>query len=116
MLVKKYNSIMERDAAHRNKWAFGLATALSVFILVGFGFYKGYLSFENTNAVVAKSEKSNQTATVITAGKAPTPITNSKETIGGIFDEIKNQYSQFIESINSVLVPFVTGIEVYERE
>src|SRR5436853_7668536 len=102
MLIKKYNSIMEREDAHRSKWALGLATTLSVFILIGFGFYKGYLSF-GTGGVVAKSEKTSQTATVVAADKAPTPISNSKKTLSGIFDEMKDQYTQFKDSINSVL-------------
>ena len=106
---------MEREEAHRSKWALGLATTLSVFILVGFGFYKGFLTVGNSG-VIAQNEQSKEVATVIVAEKAPSPLSNSKQTFSNILDQITDQYSQFKDSINSVLVPFVTGIEVYERD
>jgi|SRR3989344_5405296 len=106
MLMKKYNSIMERDEEHRNKWALGMTVALSVFIFTGFAFYNGYL----------KIPSSSQAANVVSADLAPTPLTNSKQTFGAAFEEISKQYSLFKESVSAVLVPFITGIEVYDRK
>src|SRR3989344_2663368 len=107
MFLKKYNSIMERDEEHRNKWALGLTVALSVFIFTGFAFYNGYLNFNNSP---------KQIANVVSADLAPTPLKNSKQTFGAAFEEISKQYGLFKESVSAVLVPFITGIEVYDRK
>ncbi len=111
MLLKKYNSIMQREEAHRNKWALGLSISLSLIIFVSFAFYKGYLSFGNNNTA-----SKNQVANIISAGAVPSPIQSTKETFKTAFDEVNKQYRQFTDSISAVLVPFFTGIEVYERE
>ena len=102
---------MAKSEEHRNKWALGLAVTFSVFIFVSFAFYKGYLSFGNNNIM-----PKNQTANVVSADLAPSPIQNTKETLKAAFGEINKQYQDFKNSISAVLVPFVTGIEVYERK
>jgi hypothetical protein len=111
MLLKKYNSIMAKSEGHRNNWAFGLTVVFSVFIFVSFAFYRGYLSFGNVNIM-----PKNQAANVISAKSAPSPIQNTKETFKSAFKEIGKQYGEFTDSISSVLVPFFTGIEVYNRK
>jgi hypothetical protein len=111
MLIKKYNSIMAKPEEHRNKWALGLSVSLTVFIFVSFAFYKGYLSFGNAN-VAPKS----QTASAVSAKSVPSPIQSTKETFGAAFGEISKQYKEFTDSVSAVLVPFVTGIEVYQRK
>lgn len=111
MLVKKYNSILEQSEDHRKRWALGLSLALTALIFVSFGFYKGFISFDS------KSPKSfDQVANVISAEKAPSPIQNSKNAFKDAFKEINEQYQNFKKSVSGVLVPFVTGIEVYERK
>lgn len=111
MILEKYKSIMGKPEEHRNKWALGLTVTLSVFIFISFAFYKGYLGFGNDN-VVSK----NQVANVISADLAPSPVQNTKETFGTAFEEIGKQYQEFKNSISNVFVPFITGIEVYERK
>lgn len=106
---------MEKPEEYRNRWALGLAVTLSVFIFVSFAFYKGFLSFGNGNAI-AGVKSQNQVANVVSAEALPSPIENTKETFSAAFDEIGNQYQQFKDSISAVLVPFFTGIEVYERK
>jgi len=108
MLIKKYNSIMEKPEEHRNRWALGLTIALSVLIFTSFSFYKGYLSFGGNNK--------DQVASVISAKSAPSPLQNSKEAFMAAFDEINKQYREFTNSVSDVLVPFITGIDVYERK
>lgn len=115
MLLKKYNSIMQKGEEHRNKWALGLAVAFSVFIFFGFAFYKGYIGLGNGD-VIAEKQSSNQLANVVSADSAPSPIQNTKETFKSAFGEINKQLQEFEDSISSVLVPFFTGIEVYERK
>lgn len=102
---------MQREESHRNKWAFGLAVSFSFFIFVSFAFYKGYLSYGNGNAV-----PKNQVANVVSADLAPSPIQNTKQTFESAFSEINKQYKEFTNSVSAVLVPFFTGIEVYERK
>lgn len=106
---------MQKDEAHRNKWALGLTTTISLFIFVSFAFYKGYLSFGNEN-IIAQKEPASQVANVISADLAPSPFENSKKTFEAAFGEINQQFNLFKESVSAVLVPFVTSIEVYERK
>jgi hypothetical protein len=101
---------MEREEAHRNKWVLGLTTFLTAVIFVSFAFYKGFLSFGNF------SSSKNQVASVVSAEKAPSPIENTKTTFSAAFSEISKQFNNFKESMSSVLVPFVTGIDVYNRQ
>jgi hypothetical protein len=111
IIIQKYNSIMAKSEEHRNKWAIGLSTSLTILIFVSFAFYKGYLSFG-----INTSQSKTQVAAVVTASSAPSPFENTKETFRAAFSEIGKQYKQFTDSVSSVLVPFVTGIEVYERK
>jgi len=102
---------MQRDEAYRNKWALGLSVSLTIVIFLSFAFYKGFLSFGNSNMV-----SKNQVANVVSAEVVPSPIENTKETFSAAFGEIGKQYQEFKDSISTVLVPFFTGIEVYERK
>lgn len=99
---------MERPEAHRNKWALGLATTFSLVIFVAFGFYKGYLSIQNTNQV--------EKVAIVPAEKAPSPIENSKTVFGEIFTDFKSKYTDLKESMAAVFVPFITSIEVYDNQ
>jgi len=46
----------------------------------------------------------------------PSPIENTKQVFGAAFDEIGKQYQELKDSFSSVFVPFISSIEVYERE
>jgi hypothetical protein len=115
MLLQKYNSIMTKPEAHRSKWAFGLTVVLSAFIFVSFMFYRGFLSF-GSNQTLVKKNSSSQTANVISATTVASPIQNTQKTLDAAFKEISKKYNEFTDSISSVFVPFITGIEVYERK
>ena len=106
---------MQKSEEHRNKWALGLTVAFSVFIFVSFGFYKGYLNFGNPDSMVAQSATKN-IANVISADLAPSPIENSKRLFGDTFGEIIEQYNSLKDSLSAVFVPFITGIEIYDRK
>ena len=109
MLLKKYRSIMEKPEEHRNKWALGLSIVFTALIFVSFGFYRGFISF---GGPASKS----QVANVASTESIPSPIQSTKETFFSAFGEIKKQYQEFTDSVSAVLVPFVTGIDVYERK
>ncbi len=101
---------MEREEGHRNKWALGLTVVFSVFIFTGFAFYRGFISFGNKSIMPA-----GQVASVVSAKSVPSPIETSKQTFMAAFGEINTQFQQFKDSMASVLVPFISGIDVYER-
>lgn len=115
MLLEKYNSIMSKSEDHRNRWALGLSVTFSILIFTSFAFYKGYLNFGN-NDIMAQEKPRSQVATVISADLVPSPIENTKKTLEAAFGEISKQYKNFSDSISAVFVPFVTGIEVYDRK
>ena len=106
---------MGESEAHRNKWALGLSLTLTIFIFIGFAYYKDFIGFGNNN-YVAQKNLDTQSANVISTDLVPSPLQNSKETFGVAFEEIIKQYSLLKKSIAGVLVPFVTGIDVYERK
>jgi hypothetical protein len=110
MITKKYRSIMEKSEEHREKWALGLTVFFTAVIFFSWTLYKGYIDLGGSGTVVVKEEPK---ALVATAA-APGPIENSKSTLRNAFDEFAKQYSDFKESVSSVIVPFITGIEVYE--
>ena len=114
MLLKKYNSIMQRSESYRQKSALGLTLFCSIIIFVSFGFYKGFISFGNAGTL-ANEKSSNNVANVVSAKSVPSPIENSKETFKSSFGDIKKQYQSFKDSVSAVFVPFITGIEVYQR-
>lgn len=109
--MDKYRSIMGKPEAHRNKWALGLSVIFTFLIFVSFAFYKGFITFGGGFAA-----PKNQTANVISTNFVPSPIESTKETFGTAFDDIKQQYEQFTNSVSNVLVPFFTGIDVYSRK
>ena len=102
---------MEKSEEHRNKWALGLSVTLSVLIFISFAFYKGFISFGG-GGVASESQK----ASVVSAESVPSPIETTKDTFMAAFGEIGKQYQEFKDSVSSVLVPFITGIEVYDRK
>lgn len=110
MLRKKYNQIMEQPEEYRNKWALGLTISVTVLVFVSFSVYRGFISFGSSGAVAQKSEPQ-----VAAVAAAPTPFENSKGAFQNTWGEIKKQYGAFTDSIANVLVPFIEGIEVYEK-
>lgn len=106
---------MERDEDYRGRWALGLSVFFTLVIFFSFAFYKGYLSLGG-EANLASQKSSSQMANVVSADAVPSPIQNTKQVFGAAFDEIGKKYNEFIDSISSVFVPFVSSIEVYERK
>lgn len=104
---------MQQNEDYRNRWAFGLTVTCSILVLTSFVFYKGLVSFGGDQNLV---NQNTQTASVIKAEDAPSPIESSKDTISGLFGTMIREYSDFKDSIGAVLVPFVTGIDVYESK
>ncbi len=110
MIVKKYNSIMEKPEKDRAKWAIGLSLVVYLFIFAGFAFNKGYITVTTKNT----SKSSEVAAVVVAAEKAPSPLEGSKGVFGEVVNEAKAQYGVLKESLESVFVPFFTSIEIYD--
>ena len=107
-----FKDILQKPEKYRNRMALGLTITLTVLIFTGFAFYNGYLNFGN-DSIIAVQKFENQMASVTVADS---PIQNTKNTFKAAFGEINKQYREFKDSLSAVLVPFITGIEVYERE
>lgn len=102
---------MEKPEEYRNRWALGLATTFSVLIFVSFAFYKGYINFGSGGAVAE-----SQMASVAKTEVAPSPVESSREAFAAVFEEIITiQYQKVKDSLASVMVPFWSNIEVYEK-
>lgn len=110
MLLKKYNSIMQKPENDRAKWAIGLSLVVYLFIFTGFAFNKGYISID----IKSESKSSEVAAVVVSAEKAPSPLESSKGIFGEVINEAKAQYGVVKDSLESVFVPFFTSIEIYE--
>ena len=105
-------NILEKPDHHRENWALVMATFFSVFIFVSFAFYRGFLSFGGDYQIAEQKP----TVELASVASVPTPIQSTKDTFTNAFKEIDNQYQQFKDSLSAVFVPFITGIEVYERK
>jgi hypothetical protein len=117
MLIRKYKKIMERGEEHRSKWAVSLSFGMTILIFMSFAFYKGFLSFGiGGGGAIANQNSQNQVANVLFAEKAPSPIQSTGQTFSSAFSEIGHQYQALKDSLSNVLVPFVTGIDVYNRQ
>jgi len=102
---------MEKSEEERNRWALGLSITLTILIFISFAFYKGYINLRSGSSVYK-----NQVANVVSAESVPSPIENTKQTFKSAFNEINKQIREFKDSVADVLVPFVTGIEVYKNK
>lgn len=106
---------MNRSGEYRNRWALGLSVVSSLFIFISFAFYKGYISLGNDSGqiIAAEQKYSDQVASIVTPAS---PLQNTKETFEAAFNEINKQYQEFKDSLSNVFVPFISGIEIYERK
>ena len=103
---------MQEPEEHRRRWALGLSIALSAIIFLGWVVQKDMIVFGG-GGKVAETGESSQLAAV---SSIPSPIENSKQTFGAAFKEISKQFDAFKASVSAVFVPFITGIEVYDRK
>lgn len=93
-------------------WALGLSITLSLFIFTSFAFYKGYIGLE----IESGPSNRNVASPKLAVEEVSSPVENSKKIFKAAFVEIEKQYESFKDSVSSVIVPFITGIEIYERE
>lgn len=106
-----YEKILNKPESYRKKLA--VFSSLFIFMLVvgAWGNVRGFWSNSETNVTVSTEEKPSDTKQLILVSKtsSPTPIQAVRRSFSGVM-------SAFKESLASVFVPFITGIEVYNSE
>jgi hypothetical protein len=89
--------------------AFGGAVIVSLLIASGWVYSTGYLDY-GTPVVAESSIKKEEIKKV-----APAPLANASSSFDSIFAQISEQYDALKASVASVFVPFITGIDVYNK-
>ncbi len=112
---------MTREKEYRNKWALALTALTFVLVLAAFGFYKGFLPLGGGAAALTSSQKAAEEEAeremiAKNTQKMPSPLQNSVQTISTAASEMKTVYDSFVGSLSSVLVPFISSIDVYNKE
>lgn len=99
-------NILQKSESHRRKIA--LASTFFIFMLIAgvWGNMRGFLG--NSTQV---DEAPAITVEVARPAKPTKAIGNS---FSGVLRELTKQFDSFKESLASVFVPFITGIEVYD--
>lgn len=106
---KFIENIRSKPESDRRRAALGASLLVTTIIFATWVGTKGWINF-------GTPEKKMQTAQVIDAKSAISPFDSSKRTIQEVGSGIESAYRDFKESVSRVLVPFVTGIEIYERK
>ncbi|MEK7642667.1 MAG: hypothetical protein AAB392_02625 [Patescibacteria group bacterium] len=107
-------NIREKPEHHKRSVAFGLSLVLTFVVALGWLGQKSLFDGSPSVAKNAKTEAKKQTASAIDS--APSPLESSKKSVSSGLNEVKEAYENLKESLADVLVPFITGIEVYERK
>jgi hypothetical protein len=125
------DKILEKPESYRHKVAAGSAFALTLMIAGVWAYTNGFFGF-GTTTTVTRSESQQLIASVIASDSsvsasatktaprksdntANSPLDNTKNAFGAAFGEMGKKFDMLKESLASVLVPFITGIEVYEK-
>ena len=101
--------IRQQPETHKKGVALGLSLALTLVISLGWAGQRGWLN----NGEVAQAPKANQ---ITSNTLALSPIQSSKKSLASGLSGLEGLYEAVKNSVASVFVPFITGIEVYERK
>ena len=113
-MVKNFlESIRSKSESHRRGVAVGLSFFITLIVFLGWVGQRGFLGGNSSVAEAPKVEVAKQTAS---AANTISPLESSKKSFMSGFEEIKKTYQGFKESVSSVLIPFISGIEVYENK
>ncbi len=112
--MKIIDKIRQKSEAEKRGIALGLSITITLLVAVGWAGERGLLGGGRGSVAESQNiDKSSQTAAVV---KSVSPVESSKRTLFQGLEGIQKSYQDFKESVSSVLVPFITGIEVYERK
>ncbi len=104
--------IRQKPESHKQGVALSLSLVITFLVALGWAGQRGMIGGGDL-AEAPKVENQNQTALSV---NALSPIESSKQSLSSGLSQIKEVYDSFKDSLASVLVPFITGIEVYERK
>ncbi len=104
--------IRQKPETHKKGVALGLALALTLVISLGWAGQKGWLG-EGSIAGSAQPAESRLVGKVV---QPLSPIESSKRSLTSGLSGLRGLYASMRDSVASVFVPFITGIEVYERK
>ncbi len=102
-----FKKINERPENERNHIALGLSVFLTLVVFFGWSVGK------QSNVIAKKPTPSVQTASV---AQNTSVWDTTISSIRPMIEQLKETFYSARESVENVLVPFVTGIEVYEKE
>ena len=127
------DNLLQKPESYRHKVAAGSAFGITLVIAAVWAFTNGFFGFGTTTTVtrtesgsqqlIASAVASNSSVTASASKTTPrksdntanSPLDNTKNAFGAAFGEIGKQFEGLKESLASVLVPFITGIDVYEK-
>ncbi len=113
LINQTIEKINKRGEEYRRRTALAASLLVFVSVLGVWSVQKGYLDFGSNNSIISKDRDISEIAKV---ESAPSPLDSSKGALNSIWSEINKTYIDFKDSVSSVFVPFITGIEVYERK
>lgn len=106
--------LRQKPEHYRHKVALSGALVVTLMIFSGWAFSKGFFGF-GEETILTKSEVGKEEVQTSSLSSSNSPVGNTKNAFSAAFEEIGRQYQAIKESMASVLVPFVTGIEVYDK-
>ena len=104
------DELKKKPEATRRKVAFSVSLFVTLVIFSGWVYNKGYLDYD-APIIAQNSQETSEKQEV----SAPSPIENTTSSFDSIFAGIRIQYDALKESVAAVLVPFITGIDVYNK-
>ncbi|MEK7062638.1 MAG: hypothetical protein AAB946_01235 [Patescibacteria group bacterium] len=113
-MLKTIHKLREQPESYRHKVAFFTTTVISLAIFVSWAGFKGYIGLPNGQ--VAYEPEQNMAAILTSKTEAPSPFDNSINAFKAAFSQFGEEYNAIKESLSNVLVPFISGIEVYESK
>lgn len=112
-------NLRRKPESYRHKIALFTSTTFSLIVFVAWASFNGFIGMPKSS--VAEENPSQNTATVSEASlnlseEALSPLGNSKSALKAALDQFSAQFGVLKESLSNVLVPFMSGIEVYESK
>lgn len=117
--------LKQKPEQTRRKIALSTSLLTTLIIFGIWAFSRGYLGYSNTTVVqnidstgesqVATPIAQNVSTSTSSVADTNTPLKNTSSAINAIAGELGAQLGQLRDTIASVIVPFFTNIEVYNK-
>ncbi len=107
--------IRQSSETHKQGVALGLSLVLTLVVAFGWAGQRGLIEFSGDNLAQKASVAPSARAENPVSGDLPTPLDQLKLSLGSAWSGLGEVYGSVRDSLAGVFVPFITGIEVYER-